>query len=201
MCISQQRWIPAGSCLGGWQGVSWAGISPLLWSFPQTEDLSCTCSGWGSPLDRKREDVVAALSFTSSGPSAPAGILFHQETGGSCSTRGLSLCCLSTTGFAVPAFLTFLPSWGMFPKMVLLLLLLCSKAVHGSRCSGIQAGPALLSGHLPLGPSWHSFSSSCIQEEDPAKLGPLPARSPHASPCTCHLGRMRASASSPVPPT
>lgn len=83
-----------------------------------------------------------------------------KETGGSCSTRGLSLCCLSTTGFAVPAFLTFLPSWGMFPKMVLLLLLLCSKAVHGSQCSGIQAGPALLSGHLPLGPSWHSFSSS-----------------------------------------
>ena len=95
------------------------------------------CFGWGNALDRKREAVAVALSFTQSGP-VTAGILLHQEPGGSCSARDLSLSGLSTTGFAVPAFLPFMPSWGMFPKMVLLAWLRGSKAFHSSQCYGIQ---------------------------------------------------------------
>lgn len=120
-----------------------------------------------------------------------------------------------------------MPSWGMFPKMVLLALLLGSKAFHRSQCYGIQAGPALLSGHLPLSASWHQVQQliphrptfdtrslpwpgrpclSCPLRQSPASpplwgiLGPLPARSPHSSPHTRHFGWTRVPASSPALP-
>ena len=67
----------------------------------------------------------------------------------------LSVSCLSATGFAAPAFLTFMPSWRMFPKMVLLAWLRGSKAFHGSQCYGVQwACPAF--GTSPPHCLWHS---------------------------------------------
>ena len=140
------------------------GLSPRLMTSP-------TCaSGGATPLSASVRKLRLFCLSPNQGPSL-------LETGGSCSAQDqslsrlspvslpspsrlspvslLSVSCLSATGFAAPAFLTFMPSWRMFPKMVLLAWLRGSKAFHGSQCYGVQwACPAF--GTSPPHCIWHS---------------------------------------------